>query len=143
EGFQEDGGPVTPAESPVLRAVGKTRTSIQLNWQNTTLSQTGVEVYRSSTEEGSYSLLATLAGNSTSYLDASLPASTQYFYKVRAALSTGYTSYSNVATAATISYGVYVNFNRQSAEASAPWNNTNSLPQDGNIYPNLVNDLNN
>lgn len=123
-----------------LKASGSSKSTIDLNWSTDITGATGVEVYRSTSRNGTFSLINTLAGNATSYSDQSLPVNTQYFYKVRTVSSGVFSEYSNTASAATLAYLVHVNFN-QDMPAAAPWNNTNGLPQDGNLYPNLKNEL--
>ncbi|MGZ8561211.1 MAG: T9SS type A sorting domain-containing protein, partial [Flavisolibacter sp.] len=130
-------------EGITLQASGISKTQIQLNWSTDAINQTACEVYRSTTQNGVYSLLTTLAGSATSYTDQNLSANTQFYYKLRTvAAGPVYSEYSNIATAATLSYLVYINFNSD-LPAPAPWNNTNSLPQDGNVYSNMINDAGN
>jgi len=47
-----------------------------------------------------------------------------------------------VASTSTFSYTVNINFNRQNS-APAPWNNTSRAPEQGRVFTNLRNDLNN
>lgn len=139
QSYVDNGVPLTPSN---LTAVGKSKTSIELKWQDKSNNETGFQVYRATEANGTYSLLATVGADVTSYLNQGLPTSSAtYYYKVRAVRNTTYSAYSNVAAASTHLFTVSVNFNRDNP-APAPWNNTNNVPQEGSVYNNLVNDLN-
>lgn len=75
-GLSSSAGPCTALSSA----------SIRLSWVATPSSWAdGYEVLRSGTSGGPYSSIGTVAGVSTlTYLDASLPFSTTYYYVVRA-----------------------------------------------------------
>ena len=131
--------PLAPA---TLQAIPKSKTSIQLNWSDKSDNETGFEVYRSNSENGTYSLITSTAADIVAFTDNGLQANTQYFYKVRAVRSGEFSGYSNMASASTFSFRVFVNFNRDNP-AAAPWNNTNNVPQVGSVYDNLTNDQGN
>ncbi|RZK45764.1 MAG: T9SS type A sorting domain-containing protein, partial [Pedobacter sp.] len=137
--YVDNGSILSPSN---LKAAGKSRNSIQVSWNDNSNNESGFEVYRSSTINGQYTLLTTTAANTTTYLNSGLAVNTTYYYKVRA-IATGLQSeYSNISGASTYSWAVYVNFNRD-FPAAAPWNNTNTVPQDGDLYTNLKNDQGN
>lgn len=129
----------TPLAPDNLKAQGKSRTSIQLNWSNKASNVTGIEIYRAATLNGTYSLVTTVAANATSYLDNNRSENTRYFYKIRAKNGSNFSDYSATASGSTLSHSIYINFNVNNP-AGAPWNNTNQLPNVGqNIGQTLEN----
>lgn len=135
-----------PLSPDNLTAVGKSRKTIQLNWNNKASNATGVEIYRSNTLNGSYSLVTTVGATVTTYPDNNLSENTRYYYKIRAKNNAQFSDYSATASGSTLSHAVYINFN-VSNPAPAPWNNTNTLPNAGaNIgqtLSNMIDDLGN
>lgn len=138
QSYVDNGLPLSPSN---LTAVGKSKTAIELKWQDKSDNETGFQIYRSTEADGTYSLLATVGANVSTYLNAGLATNSTYYYKVRAVKNTIYSSYSNIAAASTHLFTVSVNFNRDNP-APAPWNNTNNVPQLNDVYSNLVNDIN-
>lgn len=135
--YDDNGLPLAPG---ALAASGKTRSTIALNWQDKTSTETGFEIYRSMTQNGTYSLIATTAANATSYTDVNLTSGTQYYYKVRAKVNaTTFSEYSNLATAGTMAYGVYMNISVAS-NGAFPWNNTATLPYQDQTLTNMIDD---
>ena len=68
---------------PVLSITRASDTSLKLTWTKDT-GATGYEIYRSTTEGGTYSKVATITKNSTvTYTNKSLKNATAYYYKVR------------------------------------------------------------
>ncbi|MFA5795455.1 MAG: DUF2341 domain-containing protein [Candidatus Brocadiia bacterium] len=103
---------VAPLAPSGLITTTATAVSIGLQWADNANSEAGYEVWRS-TDESSYSLIATLARNTTSYTDSGLLLAATYAYKVRAYNNIGNSNYSNViiestgivkATGGTITY---------------------------------------
>ncbi len=92
---------------------------IRLNWTDTAPNETGVRILRSTTLNGTYSVVATLGAGVVTYDDAGLTASTQYFYKVETFNSFG-VKQSNTANATTTA--VVIN------PAVAPSNLTLAIP---------------
>lgn len=130
QSYVDNGIPLAPSN---LTGTSKSKTSIGLTWANKVTGATSNEIYRSSTANGTFNLLATVAGSATSYTDAGLPGNTKYYYKVRTLKGGVYSDYSNLADAATYAYSIYMNFNRDNP-AAAPWNNTNNVPQLNDKY---------
>jgi hypothetical protein len=91
-----------------LSATAAAPTEINLSWTDNSDNEEGFKVERKSGAEGSYSLIATTAGNVASYSDSNLSASTVYFYRVLAFNSEGESSYSNEASATTPAAGVTI-----------------------------------
>ena len=76
----DDDPPEVPSELTVGNA---TSSSLTLNWTKTGDNETGFYVYRSSSQDGTYSKLPT-STTATSYTNTGLSASTTYWYKVSA-----------------------------------------------------------
>lgn len=72
--------------------------AITVKWSGTT-GATGYEVYRSKTENGTYTRLA--AVTTTSYVDKSVSCGTTYYYQVRAKRNSSYGSFSKSLSAKT------------------------------------------
>jgi fibronectin type 3 domain-containing protein len=129
--------PFSPAD---LRVLDYTRTNtIGLQWQDRASNETAYEVWRANAG-GGYSKLVTLPANTTSYLDANLPANTTYNYIVRAAKDTIYSPFSNPVKGNTYATSVFINFNGVNAvSAGLPWNNTKWVSQSvGTVWNNFL-----
>ena len=74
--------------------------AITLAWTDNTSSETGFEVARS-LDGTTYTLLATVAANTTTYTDACLRFNTAYTYQVRAKSATAFSAYSAAVNART------------------------------------------
>lgn len=75
-----------------LRVTGTTSTSVSLAWTDNSSIETGFELQRRSS--GSFSTVATLSANVTSYTDSGLTSGTAYEYQVRALGASGNSAYS-------------------------------------------------
>lgn len=136
QSYFDNGIPIAPSD---LVAVPKSNSTIQLSWTDKSNNENGFEIYRSTSLNGTYSLITTTAANVTSYLDQSLLSSTIYYYKVRAKkLPVFFSPYSNIAAASPLSFAVNINFNDDNP-AGTPWNNTNKPPISDDVYTNLIN----
>lgn len=71
-----------------------------LTWTDNSTNESGFRIERS-TNGSTFSEIATVGANVVSYVDAGLPNSTTYWYRLRAYNSAGYSGYSNVATGTT------------------------------------------
>jgi predicted esterase len=121
-----------------LRVIDQKRTSITLQWQDRADNETAYEIWRANAGSSSYSLVASIAANSTSYTNTGLPANTSYSYIVRAKNGTVNSAYSSPARGTTYQAIVNINFNTAAYAAPAPWNNLNSLPMVGMTWNNFV-----
>jgi hypothetical protein len=92
--------PQPPAAPTNLTASARSTTSIGLSWQDNSSNETNFIVERKK-GTGSYSVVATLGANVTSYLDTGLAKNTTYTYRVKASNADGDSAYSNEATATT------------------------------------------
>src|SRR3989442_1105649 len=93
----------TPPAAPTgLTAIGVDGPAIALAWTDKSAVEDGYEVQRS-TDGATFSHLANLPANSTSYRDAAVASNTTYWYRVRAKKDGGSSDVSNSASAATAS----------------------------------------
>lgn len=121
-----------------FKALAVANNAIRLTWNNRTTGG-NVEIYRSTSAAGTYSPVSTVTGNT--FTDNGLQKNTEYFYKIKAVNGSNTSPFSNIVSVSTYRYSVYVNFNTE-YPAAAPWNNTNSNPNSGDIYNYLKNDEN-
>ncbi|MGI8952116.1 MAG: fibronectin type III domain-containing protein [Chitinophagaceae bacterium] len=128
---------VTLLEPTDLRITDTKRNSVTLQWADRSYSETGFEIWRATDSSGQYILLNTLSANVTSYTDASVSTNSTYYYIVRAKQGVTFSNFSNVATATTLAYAVYINFTSMN-EAPLPWNNINAIPQIGYTWNNFL-----
>lgn len=87
--------PNTPSN---LKAVGIAHDKMQLTWADNSNNETGFELVRSTSLNGTYIPVATVAG--TSYIDSNLTANTVYYYKVRAVGAGGESAFNSNYTEA-------------------------------------------
>lgn len=135
-----DGTPYVP-ENLTGSGIGKDK--IKLNWALSSIDQTGIEVWRSTSENGTYNLVTTLGSSVTTYTNSGLSSGTVYFYKLRTVKNGAYSAYTTPAGAATLTYNLNLNFNDGSSvtpSEKGAWNNTNALISDGFILSNLISD---
>lgn len=88
-----------------LSCTSNTDTTITIGWTDNATAETAYEVWRSS-DGNSFSLLDTIAADSTSYTDSSLPNETAYAYKVRAIDASNNGKFSNQVLCCTDTAGV-------------------------------------
>ncbi len=88
------------AKSPVqiTKTYAKAQGKMQLTWCKVKGAK-GYEVYRSTKEGGSYTKIASVGSSVTTYTNTSLKDGQNYYYKVRAKLSSGYTTFSEIKKA--------------------------------------------
>jgi hypothetical protein len=93
--------PPPPPTAPTnLAATAAGGSQINLSWTNTSTSQTGVKIERS-TDNVTFTQVTVSGATAVNYSDTGLSASTTYFYRVRATNSSGDSAYSNTASATT------------------------------------------
>src|SRR5436190_5623060 len=105
--FKVPGGTPTPTPTPAvpnapsnLVATAVSSTRINLTWQDNSNNETKFQIWRK-VAGGTFSKLVTVNANVTSYADTGLTPATTYKYKVRAKNTSGYSPFSNIATATT------------------------------------------
>jgi hypothetical protein len=85
-----------PAAPSGMTANAVSTSQINLGWIDNASNESGFKLYRS-LDKVSWTVIATLGPNVTSYSDTGLAADTQYYYKARAFNGAGNSSYSNTA----------------------------------------------
>src|SRR5207253_674168 len=90
-----------PPTAPTnLAATAASSSQIDLSWTNTSTTQTGVKIERS-TDNVTFTQITVAGATAVSYSDTGLSVSTTYFYRVRATSASGDSPYSNTASATT------------------------------------------
>ncbi len=89
-----------PAAPTSLVAGATSPNSITLVWQDVAINETGYQVERS-TAGGSFSLIASVPANSSTFSATGLTENTGYVFRIRATNPAGASPYSNTATAVT------------------------------------------
>jgi hypothetical protein len=102
---QSGGGATIPSAPSNLSAAAASSSQINLSWQDNSSNETGFKIQRATSSSGPWTQIATVGANTSSYPDASLSASSTYYYRVLAYNSLGNSGYSNVANATTQSSG--------------------------------------
>jgi M6 family metalloprotease-like protein len=97
-----DGGttPTLPVAPSNLVASAASSNQINLSWSDNSIDESNFKVERS-VDALTWTSLATLAANTTSYSSIGLSASTTYYYRVLASNAAGSSAYSNTANATT------------------------------------------
>ena len=93
-------GGTVPAAPSGLTATAVSSSQINLSWTDNATNETGYSVERS-TDGTTFTAVASLGANATSYNNTGLSAATTYTYRVRATNSAGNSGYSNTAPATT------------------------------------------
>ena len=89
-----------PAAPTSLIATATSTTAISLNWTDNSNNETGFFVERS-TDDSTWTQIASVNANVTTYSDSGLSSSTTYYYRVRANNAGGNSAYTNVSNATT------------------------------------------
>lgn len=97
--YDDGSAPIAPNSLIAQNLPGQ---GVQLTWQDLAYNETGYEVYRSTTSNGTYSLVTTTAPNATGYADTSARGNTQYYYKVRSVNTYGQSAYSDIVGITTL-----------------------------------------
>ena len=92
--------PTLPNAPSNLTATAVSSTQINLVWTDNSTDENGFKIERS-TDGITFSQIATVAANVTTYSNTGRSASTTYYYRVRAYNTNGNSSYSNTASATT------------------------------------------
>jgi hypothetical protein len=130
--------PVVSPAKVFVEPLFNSRTALSLIWADRASNETGVEVWRSTSANGTFNLVTTLPANSTAYTDQGLTPNTQYFYKLRSVNGGQQSDFSGIASATTPSSIVLEHLTWHFVEGLKPWNNTATNPQVGDIYGNLL-----
>jgi len=89
-----------PAAPTSLTATPVSRSQINLTWADNSSNETGFKIERS-TNNRTFTQIATVGANATSYSNTGLSRSTTYYYRVRATNTAGNSGYSNTDSAKT------------------------------------------
>ena len=93
---------VSPAAPTGLSASAPSATQIDLTWTDAATNESGFKIERKTSETGTYTQIATVLENMTSFSDVSLAPVTTYFYRIRASNEIGDSTYSAEASATTL-----------------------------------------
>lgn len=130
---------VTAAPPATVTATGIAADKIRVDWTAGTGTETGFEIWRSSSANGTYTKIATV-GNVFTYTDQNLALLTTYYYKIKSLVNAVTSDFSSVASASTLDNNIpsiYVNFSTVTSPI-APWNNTNAVISAGSTFSNLT-----
>ncbi len=94
-------GPVLPNVPNNLQATAPTRKQVALSWNDTSGNESGFKLERRTGANGTFTEVASLGANVTSYTDSGLNDDTEYGYRIRAFNGSGVSDYSNIASAHT------------------------------------------
>ncbi|MCV9930157.1 M43 family zinc metalloprotease [Flavobacterium sp. LS1R49] len=95
--FESITTPIINAPGNLVATVNVTALSVALTWADNSDNETGFSIERA-LGNGTYSVIATLPVNATSYTDTGLIKGNNYSYKVRAAMNVVNSDYSNIAS---------------------------------------------
>ncbi|MFA5367133.1 MAG: C1 family peptidase [Dehalococcoidia bacterium] len=91
-----------PAESSDLDAVAVSSSQVNLTWTDNSDNESGFKIERKTGAGGTYSQIATVGANITSYSNTGRAAGTEYYYRVRAYSAAGNSNYCDEAGAKTL-----------------------------------------
>ena len=94
-----------PAAPSQLHGLPVSTSEIRLDWTDNASNEDGFSIERKTGVSGIYARIADVPVNTTNYLDASLSAGTEYFYRLQALNSVGASEYSNEARVFTLAIG--------------------------------------
>ncbi|MBT9169303.1 MAG: Thermophilic serine proteinase [Syntrophomonadaceae bacterium] len=87
----------------LLASTGSSAGMITLTWADNSFNESGFRIERKTGASGTYSEVTTVGSNITIYHDLGLAAGTTYYYRIRAYNHAGNSTYSNEASATTVS----------------------------------------
>lgn len=90
-----------PGAPSNLAATAVSTSQINLTWTQNSSDETGFKIERATSSGGTYTQIATVGANVTSYANTGLSGSTTYYYRVRSYNSWGNSAYSAVDSAKT------------------------------------------
>lgn len=140
--IQAYNSPATLINPSGLIVTANKTTSVSLSWIDKSFDETGFEVWRADSSNGTYKLISTVGANTSTYTNTNLTPNKTYYYVVRAIKGTSKSAFTNVAVAYTLAYAVNINFTQDSL-APSPWYNTAVPPQKGYVWSNFMDENNN
>jgi hypothetical protein len=135
-GFRTPVVTTPPAAPSGLGAAATGNNAIDLNWTDNADNESSFELERS-TDGSNWSIIASLAANSTSFGDSGLTANTEYFYRVQTANSAGSSVFSNVANATTTNVSnttiIDLSLSSSTSQGSVSGSHTATHADDGSV----------
>jgi large repetitive protein len=114
---------------------------VKLTWSDQSDNETGFQIYRSTSLQGTYTLVSTTAANITAYTDYGLTPNVRYYYKVNAINAAGPSDFSNIASLVLPLRIVFIDLNSSASQyAGGYWNNTTGASSAGSVFNNLIDD---
>ena len=133
-----------PATPGPLTSTSRTNSSISLNWTDNSTNEQGFKIYRSLSATEGFSEIATVTNNVNAYTDNSLLPGTNYYYRVRAFNTFGYSAYTAALSVTTLNLQLPAapasfSSNAQSKTSiSLEWTDNASNEQGFRIYRSLA-----
>jgi fibronectin type 3 domain-containing protein/predicted esterase len=93
--------PAIPVIANDLTASAESYDKIVLSWSDESDSELGYDIYRATSEDGTFVKVFTTDRNATSFADSTLEQTTTFYYKLKAFNKGGVSEFSNVAYATT------------------------------------------
>ncbi|MEO1256638.1 MAG: fibronectin type III domain-containing protein, partial [Bacteroidota bacterium] len=124
-----DGTPTPPVAPLNLTATTTGSTSIDLLWSDNSTNEEVFILERSEGDESNYTEIATLASNTTIYIDQGLTSATTYFYRIKAQNITGDSPYSPAISASTFSEETFQTIEQTSGSGILSYLNLNDMGQ--------------
>jgi hypothetical protein len=97
-----------PASPAGLTAIPTGCNSILLTWTDKSANEVSFDLRRSTSSNGTYSTIATLPANTTTYTNTGLTKGKKYYYRIRTVNSAGNSAWSNSASATATCSTAYV-----------------------------------
>lgn len=121
-----------PSAPSNLSAIANGCNAIKLSWTDNSNNETSFNLRRSTSLNGTYTTIATLAANTTTYTNTGLTSGQRYYYKIRSTNTAGNSAYSNKAN----TLATCIAFNPVSSISASPKEQQNIF--DITLYPNPV-----
>lgn len=93
--------PTLPVAPTSLFAVAASASRVNLTWADNSSNENGFQIWRTSNNGRSWTNIANVSANTTSFADSGVSARRTFSYAVRAFNGVGYSAYSNTATVTT------------------------------------------
>ncbi len=128
--------PTLPAAPTSLSAVAAAANRVNLSWTDNSSNENGFQIWRTSNNGRSWTNIANVSANTTSFTDTGVNARKTYSYSVRAFNSAGNSAYSNTVTVTTPRAGADKGPSLGHSAAATTQPDSVSLPTTSNIPVN-------